>query len=366
MNNVISISDLRTQLLISFATGTATIIEGQPGTGKTQVSRAIALEYLRNKGLSEDLYQYILAPTKTAEFAGGVMMPVDKVSRLMIPEWITRLEPGQIVHLDEIDKVHVREQMIYLQLIHEGGIDNFKLPPVHWILSCNRAADRGGSFGANVLLGNRARVFEFQPKPQEVLDYMIGADYHSWIVAFLAQNQGRINEYDATRLRNNTSRSWEAASHALKALEWIVPNPSSSQVVQTLAGSVPDNIASEFKLFAEVAHQLVPWDEVFRNPETAPLPKGDSQAATLGLMWLQAAMVATTASKYGENTGVRAYSYLKRLPPEYTTAFAHLFYTNQKLISSDGAVMETITNRRDMLAQADKPSAGKATTRKAA
>jgi hypothetical protein len=357
VSNIVSIQDLRTQLLISFATNTTTIIEGQPGTGKTQVSRAIALEHLRSKGLNEDHYQYILAPTKTAEFAGGVMMPVDKVSRLMIPEWITRLEPGMVVHLDELDKVHVREQMIYLQLLHEGGIDGFQLPPIHWIVTCNRAQDRGGSFGANVLLGNRARVVEFLPKPQEVLDYMIRSDFHPWIIAFLAQNQGRINEYDATRLRNNTSRSWEAASSALKALEQITPNPSPSLVVQTVAASVPDNIAVEFKLYSEVAHQLTSWDAVMKDPDNAPLPSSDNDAATLGLMWMQAAMVATTATKYGKMTGVKAWTYLKRLPAEYRASFEHLFYGNLALIESGGEVMEAVSRRRSMLQDADKPRA---------
>lgn len=341
--NVVSIASLVKQLHISFKVKASTIVEGAPGCGKTQVCRKAAIEFLStayadviSKDPDKDLrtpeshYFYWLAPTKTAEFVGGIMMPDGSACDLKIPSWIFRIPNNSICHIDEIDKLPLREQMTWLQLIHEGGIDNFQLPSnVHWILTSNRAVDRGGSAGVNILLGNRARVYTFMPQPAEVLSYMAQSGFHYLIQAYLKENGGHINDYKADRTRNPTSRSWEMASSSLHALG---ESGSVGDVIQTVAGSVPDDIAQRFQLFGELRDHLVPYNSIMLDPVNAPMPKGDR-----GTQHLQITMIASTAAgmkkadtypclnpKAGKTTVMTrsqclyaAFQYAERFPQEY-------------------------------------------------
>lgn len=323
--NNVNIAGLLKQLLISFNTGATTVVTGAPGCGKTQITAQIARNYLQQQGVNPaDHYFYYNTSTKTVEWAGGIMMPDGKRGcDQMIPGWIKRIPETSVLVLDEFDKLSQRDQLPFLQLLHEKSIDDFHLPKnVHIVVLANRLIDRGASSGLSTLIGNRCRTISFAPKSEEVLEHFMRSGIHPMVYTYLDKNPNRINAYDPNTVdgRNCTSRSWEAASASLRALG---ERASTLDVLCTVACSVPDSDAQAFQMYNELGEQLVSIDLIYKDPHKAPIPSGDNKA----LQYLQLNTVAVHAAsmKSGEKyLGMtrgkckeQVYWYAKRFPAEY-------------------------------------------------
>jgi spermidine/putrescine transport system permease protein len=79
-----------------------------------------------------------------------------------------------------------RDQLPFLQLLHEKAVDDYQLPAnVHIIVLANRLIDRGASSGLSTLIGNRCRTIAFSPSPSEVLDHYSRTGIHSMVYTYL-------------------------------------------------------------------------------------------------------------------------------------------------------------------------------------
>lgn len=325
MYNVVSIAGLAKQIAISFKTAATTVVTGAPGSGKTKITAQISKNWLRNLGVDPDKhYFYYNTSTKTVEWAGGIMMPDGKRGcDQMVPSWIKRVPANSVIIFDEFDKLSQRDQLPFLQLLHEKAVDDYQLPAnVHIIVLANRLIDRGASSGLSTLIGNRCRTIAFSPSPSEVLDHYSRTGIHSMVYTYLHTNPNRINAYDAASVdgRNPTSRSWEAVSDALKALGDGAPT---NDVLCTVACSVPDSDAQAFQMYNELGTKLIPLNEIFLDPHKCRVPDGEDK----GLQYLQLNSAAIHAAsmksdeKYlGMTRGKckeQVYWYAKRFQTEF-------------------------------------------------
>ena len=323
--NTVSVAGLARQINISFKTNATTVVTGAPGSGKTKITAQIARNWLRQQGADPDKnYFYYNTSTKTVEWAGGIMMPDGKRGcDQMIPSWIKRVPHTSVIIFDEFDKLSQRDQLPFLQLLHEKAIDDYVLPKnVHIVVLANRLIDRGASSGLSTLIGNRCRTIAFAPTAQEVLDHYSRTGIHNMVYTYLHSNPNRINAYDPATVdgRNCTSRSWEAASDALKALG---DGAATADVLCTVACSVPDSDAQAFQMYNELGTKLIPLEVIFKDPHKCPVPDGKDK----GLQYLQLNSAALHAAsmksdeKYlGMSRGKckeQVYWYAKRFPAEF-------------------------------------------------
>lgn len=342
--NTVTVTSARKQLELSFRTGHTTVLEGEPGGGKTHVARQIARDYLRHVFHvdPESNFFYYNCATKTLEWAGGIMMPDgDGGCNQMVPGWFKNIPDYSIIVMDEADKLSQRDQLPFLQIAHERSIDNVSLGKnVHIIMCVNRVTDGGSSSGLNNLLGNRVRRFVFKPSAVEALAFFGQSGMDPRLYTYLQQNPNKINCYDPKTPdgRNATSRSWMQASDALKALG---DGASVSDFMLTVSGSIPDHLTQECQLYCELGELLTPTHEIFRDPKNAKLPPKDNP----GLMYLQVNAIATKAAsmKSGDKYTFdelpvknrpapmtrgqckeAVYWYAKRMPSEYLNAVVPL------------------------------------------
>lgn len=316
--NVVGFSGLSRQLAASYITKKTCLIQGPPGSGKSEEA-VRALGRLIPPG---GTVWYYSGPMKSREFVGGLMMPVEqnKSCRLLLPDHWHLVKAGDAVCIDETDKVTHSEQNMWLEPACTRAIDGQLIGEgkVLFVFVANDSSHKSGSFGVSPLLGNRCKSLWFQGDPTEYLNYFSAIGVHHYIMAYLQENMADIlPPYNPTSLRNATPRQWVGCSDELKALGKHI---SKSDLITTVAGFVPDNIALKVSVYYEFKDGLVPVDVILADPEKAPLPKGER-----GLNFMQLHMVAShcASMEAGPKRGkakVALWKYAKRFPAEYRTA----------------------------------------------
>lgn len=316
--NVVGFAGLERQITVSYKTKRAMLVQGGPGTGKTEFSRVVCDKLIPPGGT----VWYWSGAMKAREFVGGIMMPTDgmRQCRLLIPGQWADIKAGDCVIVDELDKITHSEQNMWLEPACTGSVDGFAIGEgkVLFIFLANDSAHKSGSFGVSPLIGNRSKVLWFQGESPEYLHHFGGKGVHHYIMAYLTENMGDIcPKYDPTALRNATPRQWENASKELYAFGEGI---GKADLITTLAGFVPDTIAHKVSVYYEFKDGLVPAEVVLADPAKAPLPKGER-----GLQFMQLHMIAGYCSgmEAGPKRGkakTALWTYAKRFPAEYRTA----------------------------------------------
>lgn len=311
--NTVGFAGFERQIGVAYKTKRTILMQGGPGTGKTQFAIAACEKLIPAGGT----VWYYSAAMKAREFVAGIMMPEGKQCRLLTPTHWHEIKAGDCVVLDELDKTTHSEQNMWLEPACSGSIDGYRIGngEVLFIFLANDSTHKSGSFGVSPLIGNRSKVLWFQGEASEYLNYFTTKGVHHYIMAYLIENQGDIcPKYDPTALRNATPRQWENASNELHAFGAEI---SKGDLVTTLAGFVPDSIAHKVAIYHEYKDGLVPVDTVLADPTGAPLPSGDR-----GLNFMQLHMVASCVSSLGEGAKrgkakAALWKYAKRFPAEY-------------------------------------------------
>lgn len=353
--NAVSITGLRRQLGLSFKTKTTLILQGDPGTGKTEICSQIL------SGLvgPENKVWYYNAAVKSEEFVGGYMwgVPGEKVCQLVLPEHWGLVQAGDAVIIDEVDKVDQRKQNMYLELTQFKEIDGVPIGPdkngksdVSFVVLSNDASHRAGSHGLSPLLGNRAKVLWFRPHADEVLEHFSSVGMHHMLLSYLREHPNNINRgYAPTELRNCTSRSWKLASTEM--LAWG-EHLTQEDFRVTLAGFVPDSIVAEVDVYFEMSRYLVPLKDIIeaKDPSRAPLPKAKEASKQNALRYMQLFMVVSwvashTSAKERSKAVMILWNYSRQFPAECRAAIIP-FLTSGSLApglftnSNESGVME--------------------------
>jgi hypothetical protein len=321
--NVVSVAGLIRQLGIAYKTKCTMVVQSKPGCGKTEIITKAGASLVPSTGT----VWYFNAALKSQEWVGGIMFPAEANTRckLLTSDHWGLVQDGDIVILDEMDKVDHRVQNMYLETSQFKSIDGKKLGAtgdVLFVVCANKSEHKAGSYDISPLFGNRSKCLEFQPSPEEVLLHFSTIGVHHFIMTYLSENRGDINpSYNPTELRNASSRSWVNASKELYAFGEGI---SYADTVVTVAGYVPDGIAHKVAVYHELAGQLVPVEEIFKDPKTARIP-GDKGSDSRGIKFMQLHMTAAAAMAI-ESDGKRAkaktslWQYAKRFPAEFRAA----------------------------------------------
>ncbi|MCX7783692.1 MAG: MoxR family ATPase, partial [Meiothermus sp.] len=202
--------------LIEHRIQTATMLWGPPGVGKSSIVAQTARKY----GIGFiDVRLSQLAPTDLR----GLPVPLDGVSRWYPPEFLPWEGEG-ILFLDELNMAPPTMQGMAQQLILDRKVGSYELPEGWFVWAAgNRKEDRAAVFDMPAPLANRFIHLEVTPDLDSFKAYGLQAGIHERILAFLAFRPSLLHQMDAKSPAWPSPRSWEMASHLLKAGLAIVP-----------------------------------------------------------------------------------------------------------------------------------------------
>jgi energy-coupling factor transporter ATP-binding protein EcfA2 len=158
----VGITEATKVVALSLQTSSPVLLVGAPGTGKTEMIRAVS----RALGLRcEVLIGSILQPS---DLAVPHLNPDGEVTFSILKLlWELNAEGG-VLFLDEIDKAARSVQAALLTLILNHRIHDIRLPNLRFVAACN-PVEAGGESDLISPLVNRLSVIHYRPKPDEVV-----------------------------------------------------------------------------------------------------------------------------------------------------------------------------------------------------
>lgn len=243
----------------------ATMLWGPPGVGKSSIVAQTARRY----GIGFiDVRLSQLAPTDLR----GLPVPLDGVSRWYPPEFLPQEGEG-ILFLDELNMAPPTMQGMAQQLILDRKVGSYELPEGWFVWAAgNRKEDRAAVFDMPAPLANRFIHLEVAPDFESFKAYGMQAGIHERILAFLAFRPALLHQMDAKSPAWPSPRSWEMASHLLKAGLDIAP-------------VVGEAAAAELAAYEQVYEVLPELTDILQGQANPPFPEEPSAryALTMGL-----------------------------------------------------------------------------------
>ncbi len=271
---------------------TPVMIWGQPGVGKSQITRAVGkktgrpvvdIRLLLKDPTDLSGLPYFNPKTNKMEYAHPCDLP-DENGEFK----------NAILLLDELPAAPQAVQSAALQLVLERQIGTYQLPEGVMILAAgNRATDGASYNNMPTPLRNRFRHYTLEVDTQAWLEHARDVQFETSVQAYIRANPSDLNTFDPSQRHvyaSATPRSWEFVSndianvHALRKQGFEITN---NDLFRRISSTVGEGIRSKFKTFYEDAlslpdpYQIVSGDVTTFKIEKTPM----KYACSLNVMY---------------------------------------------------------------------------------
>lgn len=233
---------------------------------------------------------------------------------------------GILIFLDEFNSASRSVLAACYKLILDRCVGNYKLhPDVRIVCAGNRDEDGAITNNIGTALQSRVIHFEMEVNFQDWLkDVAIKHNYDERIIGYLSMYNNRLSTFEERTEGCNTyatPRTWQFANELIKN------EPVDNDSIKLLAGTLGDDVASEFVQFADLYANLISIDDIIKNPKTCEVPSAQHlKWATISMLW----------NKINEKNKDAIYSYVNRFDTEFKILFLRYISANKtKLLSGD-------------------------------
>lgn len=278
------------------------LVCGPPGVGKTDIIKAGAA------AAGNDLiitHPVIMEPTdiKGLPFPNGdhaVFLPYGQLKRIL------EVKKPTVVFLDDIGTASTSVQASLMQLLHEGRIDDHKVPDqVVFLAATNRASDRSGVSG--ILEAVKSRFDTIVNLDVNLDDWVEWANQNQMppeLASFVRFRPEMLHQFEPSREIKNYPCP-RTLAHVGGFLNDGLPKTLEFEVIMGAAG---ESFAQEFTAFLTLSRKLPDPLKILTSPGSAPLfTKPDELYAICGAL----------AYHVSEETLPNLVTYINRIAPEY-------------------------------------------------
>lgn len=278
-------------------------IHGSPAVGKSSIVKAVADEFklkLIDVRLSQldptDLCGFPTFNEEKVKYKPVDLFPIEG-------DEIPKGYNGWLIFLDEANGASHAVQMAAYRLILDREVGNHKLhPKVALVAAGNLETDGAIVNTMSSALISRFAHFNVRLDKKEWLEWASSNDIDYRITSFLGFKGDLLYTFKPEATEAYASpRTWHMLSRVIK------DNQVNDKDIALLASMVGEGVAREFIAYTKLYKDLITYDAIVANPDTAPIP------SNLGTQWATMSMIT---SEVDGKTANEASIYLERLGME--------------------------------------------------
>ena len=298
------------------------MLEGSPGTGKSQIVHKIAQEYglkVIDLRLSQcdpcDLNGF---PNIVKERACYLPMNTFPIEGDDLPKGYS----GWLLFLDEFSSAPPATQAAAYKLTLDRMVGTHHLHKnVAIVCAGNKETDGAIVQPMSTALQSRLVHMELSPDIQEWLDWAAQTGIDPRITSYINFKPSQLYTFtpDHTDKTYACPRTWEFADRILKVSGFSEPT-----LLPLLAGTVSEGVAREFMGFCRIHENLPKLEAILKNPKGLAIPDEPS---------ILFALTGSLSHHITEDTSDAVLTYVTRLPIEFQViCIRETVHRNRKLL----------------------------------
>jgi len=251
--------------------------------------------------------------------------------------------PGEFILLDEFPLAPRATQNAALQLILDGRVGDYVLPPDTWVaMAGNRAEDRCFGERLSPAMVNRVAVIRLKPSLDDWCEWAYDAGIDLRIVAYVRFNPDALLDFNPSEWDGEgnfaSPRSWETLHKLMNCgSDW--DSLTRDQKRKLTVGTVGSAVGNEFSGYIEIYEDLPSIQSVLLDPDKAPIPTEASARIA------SAAMVANHATK---QTLGPLLQYASRFEKMFETFAIKAIVARDKSLLSTPDIIRWVTTNKDV------------------
>lgn len=304
-------------------------ITGAPGGGKTSIVHQLA------KALGIGLIEKHL-PTMLVEDFGIPYLDKDATTfSYRMPDWFPyegkpNLPEKGILLFDDRNQANQDLQKVLANIQQARTLHNIPLAKGWSVISTgNRQKDRAGASRILSHLSDREVEIEFESNLDDSCKWALQNGVNPIIVSFWRFKPNMLHDFDASRDKNPTPRSWV---EGINSLLGCVPSETELELFK---GRIGEGAAIEFKSFVDMYRKLPSPDAVLMNPDTHDVPREGSVLYALS---------GAIAQRATDSSFQRVMTFAKRMPPEFTALVVRDALSRDPALAATQAFTDYATN----------------------